>query len=141
MWDDGCMGRRVVVAVRQSDSDRHADGLRGSSYRRSDCDGWSDGLDGLSYRRSGGDGWSDGLLYMVEGWTDDVGHSDRRGKMVYRRSDGDGWSDRWIVGLTGGVTDCCVMDKLTGWWMDGSCDGQMGMTDGLVVVRMDSVTD
>ena len=68
MGDDGRMGGRVIVAVRQSVGDRHADGLIGVSYR------WCDG-----------GGWSDGLVKMVDVRSVDEGQPDGRGRMVYRQ--------------------------------------------------------
>ena len=88
------------MVVRQSDGDRHADGLSGVMYRWSGSDKWSNRLCGLSYRWSGIDGQS----------------------------------DRLISGLMGGVADRQVIDELTGWWMYGTYDVQMGMTDGLAMV-------
>ena len=58
------------MAVRQSDSDGHADG-------------WS----GLSYRWSGVDGWSDGHVFRLDKRSDDGGQPDGHGRMEYRRSD------------------------------------------------------
>ena len=105
MWEDGCTVGQVILAVRLSDSDRHADELGGLSYRWSGSDRWLDRLIGLSYRWSGGDGWSDG-----------------QGKMGYRWSDGDGQSNGWSAGLIGGVTDWHVIDELMGCWTDWSYD-------------------
>ena len=59
MWDDGNLGGQVVVAVRQSCSDR-----------------WSDRLGGLSYRWSGIGGWSDRQVYRLDEQSDDVGQPD-----------------------------------------------------------------
>ena len=42
MGNDRCTGGRVVVAVRQSAGDGHADGLIDVSYRWCDGGGWSD---------------------------------------------------------------------------------------------------
>ena len=95
----------------------------------------------MVYRWSDGDGLSDGWMYMVDEWSDDEGQPDRQGKMVYRWSRGDRQSDGWIMGLMGGVTDGHVIDELTGWLTDWSYDGWMGMTDGLAMLQMDSVTD
>ena len=91
MGNDGRMGGRVVVAVRQSAGDRHADGLISITY------GWSDGLVGVSYRRWDSRAWSDGLVLMVDVWSDNVGQPDGHGRMVCRRSDGDGRSDRLVA--------------------------------------------
>ena len=82
------MGGQVIVVVRQSDSDGHADGLSGSSYR------WS-----------GIVGRADGQVFRLDERSDDVGQPNGCGRMVYRWSDREGWSDGWISGLTGGVTD------------------------------------
>ena len=82
------MGRRVIVAVRQSDSDGHADQLSGSLYR------W------LGIVR-----WADRQVFRLDEWSDDVGQPDGCGRMVYRWSDRDGQSDGWIAGLMGGVMD------------------------------------
>ena len=75
----------------------------------SGSDRHTDRLVGLLYSLSdsdGHDGWSDRLVYMVDEQSDDVGQS-----------------DRWTMRLTCGVTDGHVIDKLMGWWTDGSYDG------------------
>ena len=70
---------------------------------------------------------------MADERSDDDGQLDGWGKMLYRQSDSDGRSEGLITGLAGGVTDGHVNDELTGWQTDWSYDGQMGMTDGLVM--------
>ena len=50
------MGGRVVVAVRQSAGDGHADGLIGASYRWWDGGGWSDRRGRMVCRWCDGDG-------------------------------------------------------------------------------------
>ena len=124
MLDDRHTVGQVIVAVRLSDSDGHADRL------------WE-----VLYRWAGGDGQSDGLVKMADEQSDNDGQSDRQGKMVYRWSDVDRQSDRLITGLTGGVTDGRVNDKLTGWQMDWLYGRQMGMTDELGDIQSDRMTD
>ena len=76
MCVEGRTGGRVIEVVRQSDSDRHAERLSGSSYRQSGGDRQSDRLGDLSYRQSEGDRQSDGQVYRLDEWSDDVGQPD-----------------------------------------------------------------
>ena len=119
MVDDGCMGRRVIVAVRWSDSDGHADRLVGLSYRWTGSDRQFDRWSGLSYRQSDIHGRSDRWITGLMGrYVND--------ELTVCCMD---WSYDGRMGM---------MDGHALSWTDSATEGQVDlqterMTDGLVV--------